>query len=329
MRNLRTMLASAAMAAALLAAGPVAAQQKLTIRLGHVMPPTHFENIAFEQLAADIAKRSNGRIEMKIFPASQLGSEREQTEQLNLGALEMHSSGGALQNYAPALGIWALPFLFKGPEHYDHVMDGPIGAEMRDMLLKNSNIRILAYYPNGERMFFNAKRPFTSLADFKGVKIRVDDQPVSAEIWRALGASPIPIAFAETYSALQAGVVDAGENPPTNIIRMRFYEVGKYVTATRHSLTTMVLQTNEKWWQGLSAADRQLLTEAIAAFLPGRRKMGWEADKESLEELKKLGASISEIQNREEFANALLPLYKQYGEKTNSMALIERIRATP
>ena len=329
MRNLRTMLASAAMAAALLAAGPVAAQQKLTIRLGHVMPPTHFENIAFEQLAADIAKRSNGRIEMKIFPASQLGSEREQTEQLNLGALEMHSSGGALQNYAPQLGIWALPFLFKGPEHYDRVMDGPIGQEMRDLLLKNSSIRILAYYPNGERMFFNNKRPLTTLADFKGIKIRVDDQPVSAQIWRALGASPIPIAFAETYSALQAGVVDAGENPPTNIIRMRFYEVGKYVTATRHSLTTMALQTNEKWWQGLAAADRQLLTDSITAFLPARRKTGWEADKEALEELRKLGATIVEVQNREEFASALLPLYQQYGERTGSMALIERIRATP
>ena len=329
MRRRQLVLGAASAASIPLAAGPARGQQKVTIRLGHVMPPTHFENIAFEQLAADIAKRSNGRIEMKVFPASQLGSEREQTEQLNLGAIEMHSSGGALQNYAPQLGIWALPFLFKGPEHYDRVMDGPIGNEMREMLLKNSNIRILAYYPNGERMFFNNKKPFTSLADFKGVKIRVDDQPVSAQIWRALGASPIPIAFAETYSALQAGVVDAGENPPTNIIRMRFYEVGKYVTATRHSLTTMVLQTNEKWWQGLAPADRQLISDAVASFLPGRRKMGWDADKESLDELKKLGASISEISNREEFASALLPLYQQYGQQTNSMALIERIRATP
>ena len=329
MRRRHLVLGAASAASIPLAAGPARGQQKLTIRLGHVMPPTHFENVAFEQLAADIAKRSSGRIEMKVFPASQLGSEREQTEQLNLGAIEMHSSGGALQNYAPALGIWALPFLFKGPEHYDRVMDGPIGNEMREMLLKNSSIRILAYYPNGERMFFNNKKALTSLADFKGVKIRVDDQPVSAQIWRALGASPIPIAFAETYSALQAGVVDAGENPPTNIIRMRFYEVGKYVTATRHSLTTMVLQTNEKWWQGLAPADRQLISDAVAAFLPGRRKMGWDADKESLEELKKLGATVVEVQNREEFANALLPLYQQYGQQTNSMALIERIRATP
>jgi TRAP-type transport system periplasmic protein len=328
MRNVKTIVAAAGVAA-LLATAPAWAQDKVTIRLGHVMPPTHFENVAFEQLAADIAKRSNARIEWKVFPSSQLGSEREQTEQLNLGAIEMHSSGGALQNYAPQLGIWALPFLFKGPEHYDRVMDGAIGAEMRDLLLKNSNIRILAYYPNGERMFFNNKRPLTTLADFKGIKIRVDDQPVSAQIWRALGASPIPIAFAETYSALQAGVVDAGENPPTNIIRMRFFEVGKHVTATRHSLTTMVLQTNEKWWQGLRPADRQLLTEAIAAFLPARRKMGWDADKEALEELKKLGATISEVQNREEFANALMPLYQQYGERTGSMQLIERIRATP
>ena len=91
----------------------------------------------------------------------------------------------------------------------------------------------------------------------------------------------------------------------------------------------MALQTNEKWWQGLAAADRQLLTDAITAFLPARRKTGWEADKEALEELRKLGATIVEVQNREEFASALLPLYQQYGERTGSMALIERIRATP
>jgi len=321
-------LMSSVLAAAGLVYAGAAEAQTITIRLGHVMPPNnHFEQDNFEKLAADVAKRSNGRIEIKLFPASQLGSEREQTEQVNLGALEMHSSGGAVQLYAPQLGVWALPFIFNGPDHFNKVMDGPIGEELRQMLLAKSSIRLLAYYPNGERMFFNNKRPATKLADFRGVKIRVDDQPVSAQIWRALGANPIPIAFAETYSALQAGVVDAGENPALNIIRMKFYEVGKYVTITRHSLTTMTLMVNEPWWQKLAPADRELLSAAIKDFTGPRRQAAWDADALAIEELKKLGAQVVPVENAAEFTQALAPLYDEFGKRAGATELINKIIA--
>jgi tripartite ATP-independent transporter DctP family solute receptor len=322
--------AAVALASAFLWNGSARAELKdpITARLGHVMQTTHFEHIAFVQLAEDVARRSNGKIKIELFPASQLGSEREQTEQVNLGALEMHSSGGAIQNYAPQLGAWSLPFLFRSPEHYDHVMDGPVGKQFVDLLLKKSNIRILAFYPNGERMFFNNKKPLTTLADFKGVKIRVDDQPISAQIWRTLGANPVPIAFSEVYNALQSGVVDAGENPPTNIIRMRFYEVGKYVTVTRHSLTTMCLMVNEGWWQKLPGEARDIIQAAVKDWTPSRRKVGWSADIEAVGELKQLGASISEVANPKEFSDALLPLYDEFGNKTGSTEIIKEIRAT-
>lgn len=195
------------------------------------------------------------------------------------------------------------------------------------MLLAKSNIRLLAMYPNGERMFFNNKRPVTKLADFKGVKIRVDDQPVSAQIWRALGANPVPIAYAETYTALQSGVVDAAENPPLNIIKMKFYEVAKYVTVTRHSLTTMALMVNEPWWQKLSPADRELLSAAIKDFLPARRQAAWDADAESLDELKKLGVQVSPLENTAEFTKALAPLYGEFGKRTGATELIQKIIA--
>lgn len=320
--------ACAAVFAGALALGQPAAAQTLTIRIGHVMPGgDHFEQKNFEALAADVAKRSNGRIEIKIFPSSQLGSEREQTEQVNLGALEMTSGGGAVQLYAPELGAWALPFIFNGPEHFNKVMDGPIGDELRRGLMAKSNLRLLAIYPNGERMFFNNKRPVTKLADFKGVKIRVDDQPVSAQIWRALGANPIPIAFAETYTALQSGVVDAAENPPLNIIKMKFFEVGKYVTLTRHSLTVQALMVNETWWQKLPAADRELLSAAIKDFTPARRQAAWDADAAAVAELKKLGAQVVPLENPTEFTKALAPMYESFGKRTGATELIQKIIA--
>ena len=324
----RAACAAVFVAALALSQSAAAQAQTLTIRIGHVMPGgDHFEQKNFEKLAADVAKRSNGRIQIKIFPSSQLGSEREQTEQVNLGALEMFSGGGAVQLYAPQLGVWALPFIFNGPEHFNKVMDGPIGDELRQMLLAKSNIRLLAIYPNGERMFFNNKRPITKLADFKGIKIRVDDQPVSAQIWRALGANPVPIAYAETYTALQSGVVDAAENPALNIIKMRFYEVGKYVTLTRHSLTVQALMVNEPWWQKLSPADRELLTAAIKDFTPARRQAAWDADAAAVDELKKLGAQVAPVENPQEFTKALAPLYDSFGTRTGATDLVRRIIA--
>lgn len=328
MKKIQSLLWVIALAAVLPVATPSMALEEVEIRLGHVMPPNHFEHQLFLKLADDIAARSGGKIKIEVFPASQLGSEREQTEQLNLGALEMHSSGGAIQLYSPQIGTWALPFIFSGPEHFDKVMDGPVGQEFVDLGLKNSRIRILTTYPNGERMFFTAKGPYDELADFKGVKIRVDDQPVSAQIWRSLGANPVPIAFSELYTSLQTGVVDAGENPPVNIIRLKFYEVGKYVTETRHSLTTMALMTNEDWWQGLEAEARQIITSAISDWVPERRQASWDADKASLDQLRALGAVVTPLKNREEFQGALLPLYEEFGTKTGATGLIERIRAT-
>ena len=324
------LLCWSAVVASLLVAAPAWAvlDETITARLGHVMPPNHFEHQLFLKLAEDIAARSDGKIQIEVFPASQLGSEREQTEQVDLGALEMHSSGGAIQNYAPQLGAWSLPFIFRGPEHYDKVMDGPIGEEFTRLLLDNSNIRILAYYPNGERMFFNSGTPFTKLADFEGVKIRVDDQPVSAQIWRALGANPVPIAYAELYTALQTGIVDAGENPAINIIRMKFYEVADNVTLTGHSLTTMALQVNEDWWQGLPEEAREIITAAVAEWVPERRQASWDADKAAIDELKGLGETVVEVDNRDEFQAALAPLYEEFGERTGATDLIAQIQAT-
>jgi len=305
-----------------------ALDQTITVRLGHVMPPTHFEQTAVLKFAEDVAKRSNGKIVIKVFPANQLGSEREQTESVNLGALEMTIGGGAIQNHVPGLGVYGLPFIFRDAAHFDKVMDGPIGEQLKAMSLKHSGIRILDLFPNGERMFFNRKRPFTKLKEFEGVKIRVDDQPASAAIWRALGSNPIPMAYNEVYTALQTGVVDAAENPPAGILRMKFYEVGKYVTVTRHMLTVHAFMANEKWWQGLPAEARQIIQDAMKTYVPERRRLSWEADATTVDELKKLGAVVSPLENPGEFAAALAPVHKQYGERYGVMELIERIKAT-
>jgi tripartite ATP-independent transporter DctP family solute receptor len=301
---------------------------KVTIRIGHIFPTNHFEHEALLKLGEIVAQRSGNEVEVKVFPANQLGTEREQTEQVDAGALECHGSGGAIQNYAPGLGAWSLPFMFRGPEHYDKVMDGPIGERFKAMLAEKSNIRLLAFYPNGERMFFSNKRPFTKLSDFRGVKIRVDDQPISAQIWRTLGANPVPMPFGELYTSLQTGVVDAGENPTINIVRMKFFEVAKFVTLTRHSLTTQTLMCNARWLDGLTEQTRTMYMNAVKEIVPGRRKAAWDADERAIDDLKKVGVTVSELDNRAEFNAALLPIYEDFGRRTGTLELIKAIQDT-
>ena len=302
--------------------------EKITFRLGNLFPVGHFDTDGYTKMAEEMAKRSNGMIEMQVFPSSQLGSEREQTEQVDAGALECHGSGGAIQNYAPGLGAWSLPFLFRSADHYNHVMDGPIGDTFRDMLLAKSNIRILAVFPTGTRMFFNSGNPPTKLADFKGIKICVDDQPISAQIWRALGSNPVPIAFSELYTALKTGVVDAGENPPFNVLNLKYYEVASNLVKTRHSVTTMAMMCNESWWQGLPQEARDIITASIAAVLPWRRQIPWDEEAKAIDGLKEHGMKIYDIENRSEFESALQPLYKEFGERTGTADLIKQIQDT-
>ena len=313
----------------LLASSAYAALDKtITVRLGHFMAPGHFEHKHWLKLADDLAKRSDGKIILKVFPAGQLGSPREQIEQVNLGALEITSSGSNIQAYAPQLGVWALPFIFRGPEHFTKVMSGQIGEELRQLALERSNIRILEYLPIGERVFFTNKKPFRRLEDFQGIKIRVDDQPISAKIWQAIGANAVPLPYGELYTSLKSGIVDAAENPPANIIKLKFYEAGKYITVTRHSMTLHAMQANEKWWQGLPDEARQIFTDAIKAWIPGRRQAAWDADKAAFKELERLGAVVTPLEDPEKFQERLFPLYKEFGEKTGSMEIIEKIRAT-
>lgn len=326
LRRWKTGIGLALIAGVSLQASPTLA--KVTVRIGHIFPTNHFEHEALLKLGEILAQRSGNEVEVKIFPANQLGSEREQTEQVDAGALECHGSGGAIQNYAPGLGVWSLPFMFRGPEHYDKVMDGPIGERFKSMLAEKSNIRLLAFYPNGERMFFNNKRALTKLSDFRGIKIRVDDQPISAQIWRALGANPVPIPFGELYTSLQTGVVDAGENPTVNIVRMKFFEVAKFVTLTRHSLTTQTLMCNSRWLEGLPAQTRSMLLDAVKEIVPGRRKASWDADARAIEDLRKLGVTVSDLENRPEFNAALLPLYEEFGRRTGTLDLIKAIQDT-
>jgi len=307
-------------------AAPAVGQQ--TVRLGHLFPTTHFEHQGLAKLAEMIGQKTGGKLKVEVFPASQLGSEKEQTEQVRSGALHIHSSGGSIQQYVPELQLIGLPGLWKSHDHVLRVMASEVGKQIIEMAeKKNVGIKVLTFSTTGERYYVGRKKPAEQTADFAGIKIRVDTQPASAAIWRALNANPVPIAFAEVYSSLQTGVIDAAENPPCGILAMKFYEQAKYITPTAHQLTLMAIQVNQKWYDGLPADVRGQVKTAVDEWLPLRYQMAKEAESGCMSKMKELGAEIHTLKDPDKFRAALTPIQKEFGDKYNLNDLMARIKA--
>jgi tripartite ATP-independent transporter DctP family solute receptor len=311
---------------ALAAAAPATAQQ--SVRLGHLFPATHFEGQGLSKLADLIGQKTGGKLKVEVFPASQMGSETEQTEQVRSGALHMHSSGGSIQQYVPELQILGLPGLWKSHDHVQRVVTGEVGKQLAEMAeKKNVGIKVLTFSTMGERYYLGRKRPALQTSDFAGVKIRVDTQPASAAIWRAVNANPVPIAFAEVYSSLQTGVIDAAEQPPCGVLSMKFYEQAKYITTTAHQLTLMAVQVNQRWYDGLPADTRAAVKAAVDEWVPLRYQMAKEAEAGCIAKLKEFGAEIHALKDPDAFRAALTPIQKEFGDKHNLNDLIARIKA--
>jgi tripartite ATP-independent transporter DctP family solute receptor len=304
------------------------AQAQTVVRLGHIFPTTHFEGLGLAKLAEMIGQKTGGKLKVEVFPASQLGSEKEQTEQVRSGALQIHSSGGSIQQYVEELQLIGLPGLWKSHDHVLRVMTSDVGKQIIEMAEKKSiGIKVLTFTTTGERYYVGRKKAAEQTADFAGVKIRVDTQPASAAIWRALNANPVPIAFAEVYSSLQTGVIDAAEQPPCGILAMKFHEQAKYITTTAHQLTLMAIQVNQKWYDGLPADVRGQVKTAVDEWLPIRYQMAKEAEAGCMTKLKDLGAEIHNLKDPDKFRAALAPIQKEFGDKYNLNDLIARIKA--
>ena len=222
-----------------------ASYAKIILKCGTSTQPTHIYNLAAEHFGKIVAEKTGGEIEVQVFPASQLGSERDMVEGLQLGSLEMTlTSTGSMGNFVPQVKLFNLPFLFKDRESCYRALDGEIGTQIADRFVK-VGIRSLGWYENGFRNITNSKVAVNSPADMKGIKIRVMEDDVFILTMKSLGASPLPMAFGELYTALEQKTVDAQENPLAVIYSSRFFEVQKYLAMTGHFYSLAVLLISE------------------------------------------------------------------------------------
>lgn len=246
----------------------------IEVKFAHVDAPDVF--ISKKGAAAAVFKNlieaeTAGALEVKVFPAGQLGGERELIEGTKIGTIQMCMVSAAIASYYKEAQVLDIPYLFSSAPMAWKVMDSWFGKEMAEDCLKKTGMRVLAYGETGFRNFTNSVRPIKSPADMKGLKIRVMESPVYVNMVKALGAAPTPIPWPETYTALQQRVVDGQENPVSVIQMVKFFEVQKYMTLDGHSYGVDFILINDKFYQSLPKETQQIFkSTAINAGWCGR-----------------------------------------------------------
>ena len=296
---LKTLLAAAVVALAL----PAAAQTKL--KWAHVYEtsePYHTESV---WAAEEIKKRTNGKFEIQVFPASSLGKESDINQALTLGTVDMIISGPsfAARSY-PRIGIAYYPFIFRDADHLLAYSKSDVFKEMIDGFRGKTGIQILAYTYYGAR-HTTAQKAFTDCAGMKGIKIRVPDVPAYRATPESCGANPTPIAFAEVYLALQNGTVEAQENPLTTIEAKKFYEVQKHVMLTGHIVDGLTTQVAPHVWNKLSDAEKKVFSDVALEAAARATAQIKKREAELVDEFKKKGLGVNAV-NRQSFVDAVL-----------------------
>ena len=299
----RTVLqALLAMALAWTFAGPALAQTKL--KWAHVYETSEPYHKWSVWAAEEIKKRSNGKFDIQVFPASSLGKETDINQGMQLGTVDMIISGPsfAARSY-PRLGIAYYPFIFRDADHLIAYSKSEVFKEIADGFRAKTGIQITAYTYYGAR-HTTSNREFKDCAGMKGLKIRVPDVPAYTATPRSCGANPTPIAFAEVYLALQNGTVDAQENPLTTIEAKKFYEVQKHIMLTGHIVDGLTTQVAPHVWNTLNEAEKKMfieVTQAAAAHATDDIK---KREAELADEFRKRGLGVHAV-DRKSFQDAV------------------------
>lgn len=286
--------------------------------------PVHKGVLAFQEA---LKKKSKGKLLIKIFPDSQLGSEREVLELLQIGSVAITKvSAATLSNFVPEYSVLGIPYLFRDDNHKFNVLEGEIG---KSILEKGSKfwLRGLCYYDAGNRSFYTKMKPIRTPEDLKGLKIRVMNNQMAINMVNALGGSATPMAYGELYTALQQGVVDGAENNAPSFVSSNHYEVTKYYTLDQHSAVPDVIMISTKFWEKLSEIEKKWVQEASNESAQVQKKYWKESVMESMKTAKKSGVEII-IPEKSLFANQSKSVLETFEKEYPEMAtLVHKIKA--
>jgi tripartite ATP-independent transporter DctP family solute receptor len=279
----------------MLAWAPVQAQEPRTIRFGHLNNPDHPISLGVKRFAELVAAKSGGRLVVQEFPASALGNELQQQSALQGGIQEMTAPApSSLAGIVKEFGLLDFPFVVSTPQQADALTDGQVGKLLFAKLPEKGLVG-LAFWDLGFRNVTNSKRPIRRVEDFDGLKLRVIPNPVFLETFKSFKANPVPMPFAELYSALETRAVDGQENPFAVILSNKIFEVQKFLSVTNHVYTANTILVSKIFWDRCSAAEQKLLQDAALEARDYERKLSREAAQKALAELKAKGMLVNEI----------------------------------
>lgn len=289
---MKKILATLAVGAALVAS-PAWAQQVL--RLAHNAAPGNPKSEASLKFAELVAQKTNGRVKVEVGGSAQYGDDVEALTNMRLGTLAFSAnSQGSTSGVVPQFAVLGLPFLFKDLPQAWKVMDGPVGERLATHA-KEKGLVLLALWDNGIRHVSNNVRPVTKPDDLAGIKLRTPPDPITVDIFKALGANPTPMAFSELYIALQQGVVDGQENPLMNIYSSKLHEVQKYISMTGHKYESTPLLASAAVFNTLSKDDQKAVLEAAAEAGKLNRELSQKADADLRGKMEQAGVKFNEV----------------------------------
>jgi tripartite ATP-independent transporter DctP family solute receptor len=273
-----------------------------------------------------VAEKSGGRHQIRVFHSRQLGEEKETIEQTRAGAIDLNRSNVALiGTFVPAMNVLAMPFLFRSIEHLQKVLDGPIGSEILGSFEPYGFVG-LAFYDSGARSIYNSVRPVQSIADMKGLRLRVQQSELMSDMIKALGAQPIELPYGQVLTGLATKLIDGAENNWPSFVTTDHYKYAGYYTLTEHTMSPEVLVMSQKAWQSLSAEDRTIFREAAIRSSQFMREKWKDLEEQSRLKAKAAGVTIVTDFDRKPFEAAMAGIYAKAQRDPAAAELIERIR---
>ncbi|MEY2838318.1 MAG: hypothetical protein RJB60_617 [Pseudomonadota bacterium] len=320
-----------ALGAALAFAPAAFAQSPIVIKFSHVVAVDTPKGKAAEFFAKRAGELTKGKVKVEVYPNSQLYKDKEEMEALQLGSVQMLAP--SLSKFAP-LGVkefevFDLPFIFDDYNDLHKITQGPVGAGLLKKL-ESRGITGLAYWDNGFKVM-SANKPLKFVEDYKGQKMRIQSSKVLDAQMRAIGVIPQVMAFSETYQALQTGVVDGTENPPSNLFTQKMHEVQKHVSVTNHGYLGYAVVVNKKFWDGLPADVRTALGKAMQESTKVANDIAFQDNQDALAKVKASGKSVVYVpSNAERFLlkKAMVPVHKQMASRIGDETIQEIYKET-
>jgi len=324
-----TLFATGVLAASLsFAAGAALAQQKIVLKASDVHPAGYPTVVAVEDLGKKLDKATNGHLSVAMYPSMQLGGEKEAIEQAQVGAIAFaRVSVGALGPVVDDLNVFNLPYVFRNTEHMQHVIDGPVGQELLDKVAASGKGLIgIAWMDAGARNFYNTKKPIKTMADLKGMKVRVMGNPMFVDMANSMGGNGVAMGYDQVFTALQTGVVDGAENNPPSFVFDNHYQVAKFYTVDEHLIVPEMVVFSKKIWDTLTKDEQALLVKFGKEAQQEERKLWDVYEKQAMDKAKAAGIEIIQVSaaDKKVFQDAVKPVWDKYGPKYADM--VKRIQ---